>query len=81
MNDDDQADELFAAVRALPSAPPSAALSARVLGRAHAALAAEGGLEPRRRPAAAWALTSAVVAAVAVYLVWAVDFLSRLVRT
>jgi hypothetical protein len=71
----EQGDRLFAEVRALPAMPPSAALSAHVLALAHAAL------ETRQRPAAAWAVASAVVAAIAVYLTWAVEFLARLAST
>jgi hypothetical protein len=74
-------DDLPSRLRALPFEPPSAALSARVLARAHAALteAPQATRAGRvRARATAIATFAAVVSAVAVYLTWAVDFLARL---
>jgi hypothetical protein len=62
-------------VRALPAAPLPEALAARVHERARAAF--EGGGAGR---AARVATAAAVVSAVAVYLSWAVQFLSALAR-
>jgi hypothetical protein len=61
--------------------PPSPALSARVLARAHAALAEDRTAASTIRARTSWAVVSAVLAAVAVYLGWAVDFLVRLADT
>jgi hypothetical protein len=80
------ADALLAELRAWPTAPPSRGLSARVLARAHAALTEERTTRaqtPSRagRLATSSAVASAVIAAVGVYLTWAVDFLVRLCHT
>jgi hypothetical protein len=80
------ADPRFAELRARPTAPPSEALSARVLASAHAALAEELRTPARARRRVrswswSWAVGSVVVAAIGVYLTWAVDFLVRLANT
>ena len=71
-------DEIDRRLRALPDAPLSAALAARVQARARAAFELED--HPRGRLARIGTAT-AVVSAVAIYLAWAVQFLSALART
>jgi hypothetical protein len=66
-------DEIDQRVRALPAVPLPPALTARVLARARAEL------EPRSAGrVASLATATAVVSAIAVYLAWAVRFLSAL---
>jgi hypothetical protein len=77
----DPNDDLPSRLRALPFTPLSAALSTRVLARAHAALAEtpKAGRGPgAQRRATSLATLAAVASAVAVYLTWAVDFLGHL---
>jgi len=72
-NDDDLALDLDRRLRALPDVPLPPALAAHVHARAHAELAARGAGR-----LAAFATATAVVSAIAVYLTWAVRFLSAL---
>jgi hypothetical protein len=67
-------EELDAKIRALPEAPLPAAFAARVHGRATAVFA-----DPARAGRVAGIVTAtAVASAVALYLTWAVQFLSAL---
>ena len=72
-------DDVDRRLRALPDAPLPAALAARVHARARAAFDGEAP-GPRRRFGGI-ATATAVVSAVAIYLAWAVQFLSALART
>lgn len=67
-------EELDFRIRALPEAPLPVAFAARVQGRAAAVFAGEA----RAGRVAGLATAAAVVSAVAVYLTWAVRFLSAL---
>ena len=63
-------------LRAWPDAPLPPALAARALERARATFEGEG----RAGRAARLATATAVVSAIAIYLAWAVEFLSALAR-
>jgi len=67
-------EELDARIRALPEAPLTAALAARVQSQAGAVFAGEA----RVRWVAGIVTATAVVSAVALYLTWAVQFLNAL---
>jgi hypothetical protein len=69
-------DDVDRRLRALPDVPLPAALAARVHARARAAF---DGAAPRPRRGGI-ATAAAVVSAVAIYLAWAVQFLSALAR-
>ncbi|HVZ74456.1 MAG TPA: hypothetical protein VHJ20_18875 [Polyangia bacterium] len=79
MTNVEQMNEIDAALRDAPTPPPSDALTTRVLGHARAALTENRRRRPNRITTALG--RAAVVAAVAVYLSWAVDFLAWLART
>jgi hypothetical protein len=69
-------EELDLRIRALPHAPLSAALAARVHARAWDAFEGGSGVGRLARIATAAAVTSAVT----IYLAWAVEFLNALAR-
>jgi hypothetical protein len=71
-------DAMDAHLRAWPGPPLPEALAARTLARARAAFDAAGLARPPRWPQVATA--AAVVSATAIYLAWAVAFLSDLAR-
>ena len=72
-------DDVERRLRALPAAPLPAALAARVHARARAAFEGEARRPNRRFTGLATA--TAVVSAVAIYVAWAVQFLSALAGT
>jgi hypothetical protein len=71
-------EQLDGHLRAWAEVPLPAALSARTLAHARAAFESAG--QARARRVGALATTAAVVSAVAIYLTWAVEFLSALAR-
>jgi hypothetical protein len=72
-------DDVDRRLRALPDAALPAALAARVHARARAAF--DGEAPGPGRPFAGIATATAVVSAIAIYLAWAVQFLSALARS